>query len=236
MDRKLKIEPSEFSQQAVEILGDEQSRNLIGVLNCKNLDELPEELRGHKSATELKQLFGLLNESGIDDAVFDLGVMRGFDYYTDIVFEVFDNNPENNRSMFGGGRYDGLVGMFGVEPIPTVGFGMGDVTLQNFLEGNNLLPKLEPETDAEVILIGDVYHQAQNVLAKLRNAGVRLAVDASGRKLDSQIKSAAKSGTSYVLFIGEKELSSNNYKLKELATGEEKDLSFEQVVDVLSRG
>jgi histidyl-tRNA synthetase len=235
MDRKLKMEPSEFSQQAVEILGDEQSRKLINVLDCKNLNELPEELRGHKSATKLKQLFRLLNESGIDDAIFDLGVMRGFDYYTDIVFEVFDNHPDNNRSMFGGGRYDGLVGLFGVEPIPTVGFGMGDVTLQNFLESNNLLPKLEPETDAVVILIGDVYHQAQNILSNLRKEGIRLAVDTSGRKLDSQIKSAAKSGTSCVLFIGEKELSQNSYKLKELASGEEKDLSFEQVVDTLSR-
>jgi histidyl-tRNA synthetase len=235
MDQKLKMEPSEFSQQAAEILADEQSKKLINVFDCKNLDELPEELRGHESVAKLKQLFALLNESGIDDAVFDLGVMRGFDYYTDIVFEVFDNNPDNNRSMFGGGRYDGLVGMFGVEPIPTVGFGMGDVTLQNFLEGNNLLPKLEPETDAVVILIGDVYHQAQNVLSNLRKEGVRLAVDTSGRKLDSQIKSAAKSGTSCVLFIGEKELSQNSYKLKELATGEEKDLSFEQVVDKLTR-
>lgn len=234
LDRKLKMNPDEFTQQAAEILGEEQSRKFLATLECKNLDNLPPELREHKSATELKTLFSLLEESGIDDAIFDLGVMRGFDYYTDIVFEVFDNHPDNNRAMFGGGRYDGLVGLFGVEPVPTVGFGMGDVTLQNFLEGHKLLPKLEQETDAVVILIGDVYHQAQNILTKLRKEGIRLAVDSTRRKLDAQIKSAVKSGTPYVLFIGEKELSDGRYKLKELATGKEQELNFDQLVDTLA--
>jgi histidyl-tRNA synthetase len=107
--------------------------------------------------------------------------MRGFDYYTNIVFEVFDTHPDNNRSMFGGGRYDGLVGAFGVDPVPTVGFGMGDVTLQNFLESHNLLPKIHPETDAVVILIGDVYAKAQPALKSMRAEGARIAVDATER-------------------------------------------------------
>lgn len=234
LDRKLKMEPGEFSQQSTEILGVELCNKLDEVLGCKSLEDLPHEIQNHSSVAELKKLLSLLKESGIDDVVFDLGVMRGFDYYTDIVFEVFDNHPDNNRSMFGGGRYDGLVGLFGVEPVPTVGFGMGDVTLQNFLEGHNLLPKLEPETDAVVILIGDVYREAIEVISNLRKEDVRLAVDTSGRKLDSQIKSAAKSGVGYVLFIGEKELSEDRYKLKELATGEEQELSFARLVSTLA--
>src|SRR6478672_7837314 len=113
--------------------------------------------------------------------------MRGFDYYTGIVFEIFDTDPENNRSMFGGGRYDGLVGLFGVEPVPTVGFGMGDVTLQNFLETHGLLPDLKPETDLTLILIGDIYHNAQVVINDLRQKGVNISVDSSGLKIDAQI-------------------------------------------------
>ncbi|RZM31320.1 MAG: hypothetical protein EOP67_33620, partial [Sphingomonas sp.] len=54
------------------------------------------------------------------NAIFDITLMRGLDYYTGTVFEVFDTDPENNRSLFGGGRYDGLVGLFGAEPIATV--------------------------------------------------------------------------------------------------------------------
>jgi histidyl-tRNA synthetase len=67
-----------------------------------------------------------------------------------MVFEVFDTNPENRRSLFGGGRYDNLLEMFGVEPIPTVGFGMGDVTIRDFLVTHKLLPSnLKPSQNAE---------------------------------------------------------------------------------------
>lgn len=60
-----------------------------------------------------------------------------------MVFEVFDMHSENRRSLFGGGRYDNLLEMFGVPPVPTVGFGMGDITIRDFLETHNLplLPK-----------------------------------------------------------------------------------------------
>jgi len=67
----------------------------------------------------------LLKESGVDSAGFDFSVIRGMDYYDDIIFEVFDTSPENNRSMFGGGRYGGLVGDFGVEPVPDSRFWHG---------------------------------------------------------------------------------------------------------------
>jgi histidyl-tRNA synthetase len=136
--------------------------------------------------------------------------------------------------MFGGGRYDGLVGSFGVEPVPTVGFGMGDVTLQSFLEGHKLMPQFEPETDAAVILIGDVYQAAQKTLANLRDEGIKLAIDSTGRKVDAQIKSAVKAGIPFAIFIGEHELDSQRFKLKNLKTGEEKELSLERVVSALA--
>jgi len=78
-----------------------------------------------------------LKKQGIN-VEFSPTLTRGFDYYTGIVFEVFDTDPENRRSLFGGGRYDNLLEMFGVEPIPTVGFGMGDVTIRDFLETHKL--------------------------------------------------------------------------------------------------
>lgn len=70
--------------------------------------------------------------------VSDPTLERGQTYYTGMVFEVFDTNPENSRALFGGGRYDNLLEMFGVEPLPTVGFGMGDITIRDFLETHNL--------------------------------------------------------------------------------------------------
>ncbi|MES2059647.1 MAG: ATP phosphoribosyltransferase regulatory subunit [Patescibacteria group bacterium] len=73
-----------------------------------------------------------------NNVVSDPSLARGQTYYTGMVFEVFDTNPENKRALFGGGRYDNLLEMFGVEPLPTVGFGMGDVTIRDFLETHNL--------------------------------------------------------------------------------------------------
>ncbi len=234
IDRWHKISREDFHEQAKDILTDDkQYKELIELLESKDLKSLPEEVRKHESAGELKKLVELLKISSVESAEFDFSVIRGMDYYNDIVFEVFDTNPENIRSMFGGGRYDGLVGLFGVEPVATVGFGMGDVTLQRFLEAHKLLPELPAETDAAAILIGDVYEQAQKTLSELRLAGVRLAVDSTGRKLDAQIKSAAKAGVPYVIFIGEQELAGNTYKLKDLRTGQEQELTLEQIVPAI---
>ncbi len=88
------------------------------------------------SATD--ELLAGLKKRGVMNAEFDANIARGFDYYTGMVFEVFDTDPENRRSLFGGGRYDNLLEVFGVEPVPTVGFGMGDVTIHDFLETHKL--------------------------------------------------------------------------------------------------
>jgi histidyl-tRNA synthetase len=175
----------------------------------------------------------MLQKANIDNVVFDPTLMRGFDYYTDTVFEVFDNNPDNNRSMFGGGRYDGLIGQFGVEPVPTAGFGMGDVTLQNFLETHKLLPELRTETDAYVVLVGDVYEKAQKLISELREMGINAAVDISGRKPDKQLKTAVKKGIHFAIFIGEKELEDDQLVIKNLHTGEEQRHSVQRAVSIL---
>lgn len=86
----------------------------------------------------LKDVLASLTERGITNAVFDPDIVRGFDYYTGMVFEVFDTHEANRRSLFGGGRYDNLLEIFGVEPVPCVGFGMGDITIRDFLETHNL--------------------------------------------------------------------------------------------------
>lgn len=136
--------------------------------------------------------------------------------------------------MFGGGRYDGMVGMFGVEPVPTVGFGMGDATLQNFLELHNLLPVLHTETDAYVVLIGDVYEASQRVIKELReDGGMRLCVDITGRKIDKQIKSADKKGIHYIIVIGQDELDSQQYTLKNLQTGVEEKHGVSRLVSII---
>ena len=87
---------------------------------------------------ELKGFQEKLAEAGIKNTKIDETLARGQAYYTGIVFELFDTDPANPRALAGGGRYDNLLELFDVEPVPTVGFGMGDITLRDFLETHNL--------------------------------------------------------------------------------------------------
>ncbi len=239
IDRIKKLDRAVFDAQADALLTPTQRDNgvtekLQQLLAVQSLDDLPEDFRSQPSVLQLRQLISLLEESRVANYKFDITLMRGFDYYTDIVFEVFDNHPDNNRSMFGGGRYDGLVGLFGVDPVPTVGFGMGDVTLQNFLESHELLPALRPEADVYVAIIGaNTYEKAQPVIADLRRMGLNVAVDSTGRKLDKQIKTAVKKGIRYALFIGEAELADNRFKLRDLAEGTEEVHGLERIVSTV---
>lgn len=238
VDKMHKLDQAEFTAKLGAILSPTQrsegvEEKLLQVLSLKTLADLPDQLHGHPSVKQLNHLLELCADNGIANVEFDISLMRGFDYYTDIVFEVFDTHPENNRSMFGGGRYDGLVGLFGVEPVPTVGFGMGDATLYNFLLLHELLPKLPVEADVYGVLIGDVFDKAQKAASSLRDNGVKIALDSSNRKIDKQIKSAVKKGIRYALFIGEQELESGQYAIKDLQTGEEHSHSIDRLVSII---
>lgn len=238
IDRMHKMESAEFGALLDAIFTPSQRetnavQTIKQILKAKTLNDLPKEVQTTGSALKLAALAELLAKRGIVNATYDPTLMRGFDYYTDVVFEVFDNDPENNRSMFGGGRYDGLVGLFGVEPVPTIGFGMGDVTLLNFLESHKLLPHLSPETDLYIVPIGEVLERAQEVVRDLRDQGVNVAVDITGRKLDKQLKTAVKKHIPYVLFIGEKELETGQFKMKHLDTGAEEERSLPRIVSIV---
>lgn len=235
IDKMAKMDRSTFIAKVDEALTPKSreagaAERLLSLLEAKELKKLPPELRNHASAAEIQTMLDNLKTAGIANARFDISLMRGFDYYTDIVFEVFDTHPDNNRSMLGGGRYDGLVGLFGVDPVPTVGFGWGDVTLANFLELHRLLPDLPPPTNIYAVLVGDdAVMSAQKAIAELRARGVNVAVDLSGRKLGDQLKAAAKKGLQFALIIGEDELKSGSFTLRNLRTGKEQKLGLAAV-------
>jgi len=234
MDRKSKIPKEAFEAEARQIFdaseADSGFKKLVALSEAKSMAELPEKLLASSPIKQVQLLFTHLKEAGIKNAVFDVSLMRGFDYYTDIVFEVFDNDPQNNRSLFGGGRYDGLVGLFGAEAVPTIGFGMGDVTIADFLQTHELLPEIHSETDVYLVVIGDVLRQAQGVAKLMRQEGVNVAVELLSKKPEKQIKTAVKKNIPFALFVGEQELNSERFSLKDLATQGEEALSLERVI------
>jgi histidyl-tRNA synthetase len=235
IDRMHKLDRQSFISQADQSISAAKREagvieKLLGILDTTALQELPTALQSLEATIELMTLINELQAAGLSNVVFDITIMRGFDYYTDVVFEINDTHPDNNRSMMGGGRYDGLVGLFGVAPVPTVGFGLGDATLANFLDLHALVPPLPPETKLFVALIGDVLNEAQPLLAALRSHGIDVAVGVIGRKLADQFKVAEKKAIQHVLIIGDTELQAKNYQLKDLQTGLQQTLSLEQLL------
>jgi histidyl-tRNA synthetase len=237
-DRKNKIPHEAFTEQAIEIAGeqiDEVLPKVAAIIAAKSIDELPKELRASDEVRELTDLFELLKASGVKNAQFDCTLMRGLDYYTGMVFEVMDLAPENNRSMFGGGRYDGLVGLFGAEPVPTVGMAPGLTPMMLFLESHKLIPELRSTTDASIVVLGQDSMPAALTLAdELRQEGVNVEVDITNRKADKQIKAVVKKQVPFIIFVGEAELQSKLYTLKDIASEQEEKASLERIVSRLA--
>ena len=236
IDRKDKIEYAEFSALVSASISPSQreehatDEKLLDLLSITSLDQLPSDIAQHQSVQTLRDLVKLLSSQGITNVQFDLSLMRGFMYYTDVVFEMVDTNPVNNRSMFGGGRYDGLVGQFGVEPLPTVGFGMGDVTIRDFLETHKLLPKLTTSVQATVILVDATLADAMPLVNRMRQEGAKISVDSTDRKLEKKLKSVAKNAVPYAILLGKEELESNQITLKDMRRGTQEKHSEERIV------
>lgn len=233
-DRREKITPEEFSDQAADIFNDTQRVEglslITQLLSAKSMSELPERIKNAEEMRDILALFSLLNNAGVKNVKFDITLMRGFDYYTGIVFEVFDNHPDNRRAMFGGGRYDGLVGLFGVEPVPTVGMAPGGTMTEIFLRSHKLLPEMGSTTEVYIVVLDNALAGAHQLTKKLRDEGLNVEIDVTGRKLDKQIRSAVRKQIPYMVFVGEKEVDEETYPLKNVKTSEEQRVSFERIV------
>ena len=142
---------------------------------------------------QTRRLFDLLAATRIRDRVtLDLRVVRGLAYYTSTVFEAFDRKGER-RALFGGGRYDRLIELFGGPPTPAVGLAIGDQTLELLLRSNGRWPEGEPPLDTYVISVTpEEVPVAIEVVDALRSAGVSADLDLMERTLPKQLREAAR--------------------------------------------
>lgn len=212
LDRKGKIPKEEFDSKLATLGVPE------GALSSDNEPE------------DIAKVIKALEELGVSNAVFDPSIVRGFDYYTGLVFEIFDTHPDNNRALFGGGRYDNLTALFDDEPIVGIGFGMGDVTIRDFLAVRNLLPPYIPPTRVYLAVTSpELVQFAMGVAKELREANIPAGIDFGEKKLGDQIKTATKHTIPFLIVIGENEQSSNSFTIKDLKTGEEKSVTREEL-------
>ncbi len=160
-------------------------------------------------------------------------------YYTGMVLEVYDLHPDNNRALFGGGRYDNLVGMFGGKPLPGVGFGMGDVALQNFLEAHRLLPNLERRRGVLVAHLSSAeLLDAQRLARVMRQrfveakAEIPVLTSLSAEKPKKIFEMAEKLGARSVVFVGPDDVKSGKFPIKDLSTKEQTLAAASELADV----
>lgn len=232
-DRKNKMEGDEFKKKMTEVAGDKTSE-LLKFLNADNINVVPELIKTSEAYTDLQTLITTMDEVHCP-LVFDPTIIRGFDYYTGVVFEIMDLDPENNRAMMGGGRYDNLTEMFGGEPISGIGFGFGDVTLRDFLVSHDLMtsditsPTLTvlPTSPAENI-------EAQKIAQAFREAGVATSVDLSSKKVGKKISLAVENFIDYALVLGEDEIKTGMYTVKDLMEATEMKGTVEELIEKLA--
>lgn len=238
IDKKGKI-PEETFNATIQDLIPEKSEEFIALLNSKNFEDfiskLPQDAEAEEGIRETKEIINKLENLGIKNVVFAQDLMRGFDYYTGMIFEVFDKNPENRRAVFGGGRYDELLAIFDKETVPAVGFGMGDVVIRDILETYSLLPKIIPSSNIHICVMNEnSIDYAQDLAQKIRENDIKVTVDYSGKRIGDQIKYADKNKIPFIICIGDEEVKTGKFKVKELSTGIETETTEDQIYKTIN--
>jgi len=224
-DRKDKISADEY---------------LVALTNITKDESLAQEIKTMIESPDAgdNQVVATLRDLGITNVRIDRSLARGFDYYTGTIFEIKDTHPDNNRSLLGGGRYDNLTSLFGGEPISGIGFGFGDVTMRDFLETHDLLPDNVTHTApvVAVLPVSTAEHlPAMQLAQQIRETGLSCSVDTTERKIGKKITTAANANVSYIITLGEDEVSSSTYTMKHLESGKDFSGTLSEIIASLSQ-
>ncbi|MBD3197932.1 MAG: histidine--tRNA ligase [Candidatus Lokiarchaeota archaeon] len=243
LDKFQKMDSNEFDKYVLDSFDDEFIiQGIYKLTEANDIEELmssfeniPPEFFEAKGFNELKQLELLLDESGLSKyCTFSSGIVRGLDYYTGTVFEVFDTGEENRRSIFGGGRYDNLLDLFSEEKLSGVGFGMGILTLRLFLQTYDLIPDNLKEKDySKTIYIATLKEEVApytvQIANKIRNDGYACIIDYRFESIGNQLSKANELGVKISLIIGPNEMNERSITIKNMKTEKQKSIKFENL-------
>ena len=225
--------PSEVIEEQLSDLGhsSEVISKIQSVLGIKDMDDLTNALEKDSAAiTELTTLFDLVDSYGMSEWLqFDASIVRGLAYYTGSVFEAHDREGKF-RAICGGGRYDNLLSTLGGKDLPATGFGFGDMVIMELLEEKNLIPELISGVDDLVLpLSQDLRDIAVRVAAALRLSDRTVDLVLEDKKMKWAFKHAERVGAKRLVLLAPDEWSRKMIKVKDLETGEEKEVSFKEL-------
>ncbi|MGK7377855.1 histidine--tRNA ligase [Planococcus sp. 1R117A] len=237
-----------FEPRIEEFCSDCQTRlekNPLRILDCKVDRNHPlmatapslADYLNEESQQYFDQVKMYLDELGIEYVV-DPNLVRGLDYYNHTAFEIMSDAEGFGAitTLCGGGRYNGLVEDLGGPESPGIGFAMSIERLLLALEMEKVEIGQSQNLEVYVIAMDDASKKkAFSIIQELRSTGISADMDYTGRKLKAQMKSADRKGASYVIVIGETEMESGQVALKEMATGEQQQVSFADIAETIKK-
>lgn len=230
--------PKETIQKMLQDIGlnSKQINSIESMLNSdnKNIETFKQHIEKAKGdvavTSDIEKLFSYLKEYGVSDfCVFDIKVVRGLAYYTDIVFEAYDKEHKF-RAICGGGRYNNLLKSLGGNNVPSIGFGFGDVVILEVLKEKNKLVDFKEYIDYFVIPFSKSERfLAIEVASKLRDKGNKVSILLEDKKLKNAMASANKSGAKNVVIVAPEEAKENKVVVKDLETGKESKITIDEI-------
>ena len=216
-------------------------KNPMRILDCKNpsckeiaagaplmIDYLCDECKEHFEAVKAR-----LDVMGLPYTV-NPNIVRGLDYYTKTVFEFVSNDLGSQSAACGGGRYDGLIEQLGGSHTPGLGFAMGLERLLMIMEAQGIEIPKPRSCELYLANIGETAGlKAFELTQQLRSEGFCVECDTMGRGLKAQMKYADKLGAKFSMVLGDNELAENKAKLKNMETGETKEVALDQLSDAM---
>lgn len=237
MDKRDKL-PQDAIQEILteKWLNNKQIDQLIKYMNIKNIEDLVAEfsdIKDSKGVIQTQMIIDALNKLWYSEYLeFKSSLIRWFDYYDGVVFEIFDTHPDNNRALFWGWRYNWLSKIFIKEDIPAIGFAPWDETMKLFLESRDLLEKIIKKTNIRKLYIpileSSLQNDALNIASILRKQGRNVICGLEIQKLWKAFQYADKQAYNFVVIFGEQEKEKWVYRVKDLKTGKERDFGLSE--------
>ena len=243
VDRKNKMEPGKFSQETRLLTNDEAKAKIFeDFVSLKSVADIQKFATGFYLDQEandlyiqpLLSLFQRLHQQGLERYVkFDPSIVRGLDYYTGMVFEIFDKHPENRRALAGGGSYANLLQIFNEPSLEGVGIGLGEVPLKEFLSAHQLAPDFS-KADLDYLvayMVPEAEQSATELAGQLREKKQKTELFFGEAKPKKIFNYSEKKNFAFVCFMGEEELKNQEVKIKDLKSRTEKTLKIKDFIE-----
>ena len=243
MDKIEKLPIEEIMFQLKELgLNEKECTGLISIIKTSgNLDEVSQKLKTISKnelfltgIEELETLGKTLCAMGAKKIKYNLAIIRGHNYYTGTVFESFLTGRKELGALGGGGRFENLCGYFSKDKMPGVGMSVGITRLFNLLMQENYFDtSSSSELDCAIINFDNTLLEGIALAEKLRVLGIRADCLYENKSFKSKMKESNKRQIKYVIIVGEDEVKSERYALKNMQTGEQVTLSLSEIVEKL---